>query len=109
MLGMESEYTARSLGYESVDHYLEDPRPEHRNLETYDLIFARPPPLAITIAGKRLLRDWIATGNPRDPEEQAAARDALWDGDYMADDTHLTREATILMFDTLDRLEAASR
>jgi hypothetical protein len=113
MTGMESDYigqhyTARGLGYEDADRYLEDPRPEHRNLETYDLIFAPRPPLAITIAGKRLLRDWLDC-NHQDLDTRAEARDALWDGDWMLHDTRLTHDATVLIFETLDRLEAASR
>lgn len=108
MLIMESDYTARSLGYESADRFLKDPRPEHRNLETYDLIYAATSPLAVTAAGHRLLRDWLDT-NHQDLTRRAAATDALWDGDWMADATHLTRAATTLIFDTLDRLEAASK
>ncbi len=105
---MESDYTATSLGYQSADHYLADPTPEHRNLATYDLIFAPPPPQAVTIAGDRLLRDWVDTYH-QDLERRAEARDALWDGDWLADDTHLTEAATVLIFDTLHRLEAASK
>ncbi len=105
---MESDYTAMSIGYESADDYLAGPRPEHRNLETFDLIFAARPPLAVTAKGNRLLRDWADAGH-LDLERRAAAVDALWDDDWMADDTHLTLEASILLFDTLDRLEAASR
>ncbi len=108
MLGMESDYTARSLGYESAGDFLADPHPEHRTLETYDLIFAPPPPLAVTTAGHRLLHDWLDTYH-QDLDIRAEARDALWDGDWMADDTHLTRDATVLIFDTLHRLEAASK
>lgn len=108
MSGMESDYTAASLGYESADHYLEGPRPEHRNLETYDLIFAAPPRQPVTIAGNRLLHDWLDT-NHRDLDRRDEALDALWDGGWMADDTSITKEATVLIFDTLDRLEAASR
>ncbi len=108
MLGMESDYTARGLGYESADRFLEDPHPEHRNLETYDLIFAPPPPLAVTTAGHRLLHDWLDC-NHQDLDIRAEAGDALWDGDWMADDTHLTAAATVLIFDTLERLEAASQ
>ena len=108
MLGMESDYTARSLGYESADRYLEDPHPEHRNLATYDLIFAPPPPLPVTTAGHRLLHDWLDC-NHQDLDIRDEARDALWDGDWMADDTHLTKAATVLIFDTLHRLEAASQ
>lgn len=108
MLDMESDYTARTLGYESAGHFLEDPHPEHRNLETYDLIFASPSPEAVTTTGHRLLQNWLAAYH-QDLNIRAAATDTLWDGDWMADDTHLTREATILIFVTLDRLEAASK
>ena len=108
MLGMESDYTARGLGYESADHYLADPHPGHRDLEAYDRISAPPPPLAVTTAGHRLLHDWLDC-NHQDLDIRAEARDALWDGDWMADDTHLTKAAAVLIFDTLQRLEAASK
>ena len=108
MLNMESDYTARTLGYESAAQFLEDPQPEHRNVETYDLIFAPAVLQAVTTAGHRLLRDWT-DANHQDLDRRAEALDALWAGDWMADDTRLTREATVLIFDTLERLEAASK